>query len=95
MSKVTINLTCDTCNKVHVVDRSSEIPGWVIALACNWCPCCEDQADGYWEERYLPENEGDDPPNIPTPVPDNQLTMPFIFDEIGVPKSEEIKSEVA
>ena len=86
---VTINLTCDTCGKVHVVERTSEIPGWVIALACNWCPLCEDQADGYWEQRYLPDEEGEDYKEPLQPVPDNQLTMPFIFDELEIPKVNE------
>lgn len=84
----TINLTCDTCRKVHDVKRTSEIPGWVIALACNWCPLCEDQAEDYWEERYIPSEEGGDIPSELTPVPDNQLTMPFIFEEIGVKNAE-------
>lgn len=89
----TINLTCDTCGKVHVVERTSEIPGYVIALACNWCPCCEDRAEGYWEQRYLPD-EDDGEGNEPiVPIPDNQLCLPFIMDEIGVPRSEEIKIE--
>lgn len=87
----TINLTCDTCHAVHQVTRSTEIPGWVIALACNWCPLCEDQAEGYWEERYIPDEEGGDVSESFQPVPDNQLTMPFIFDELGIKNVEPAK----
>lgn len=79
----TITIKCD-CGKSYDVRRTSEIPDWVIGLGCNFCPVCEDNASGYWEEWYLPENEGDAPPE--PPVPDNQLTMPFIFDEIGIGK---------
>jgi hypothetical protein len=78
-----INITCDNCGTVHSVKRTPEIPDWVISMGCNWCPNCE--ATEYYEEWYNPKNEGDDF-NEPIPVGDNQLTMPFIFDEIGVPK---------
>jgi hypothetical protein len=85
----TINITCDTCQTVHEVRRTPEIPGWVIALASNWCPLCEHRAEDYWEQRYIPDQEGDDTLELPTPVPDNQLCMPFIFDELGIKKVKE------
>lgn len=87
-----INITCDTCGKVHDVNRTNEIPRWVIGLACNWCLCCEDQAEDYYEERYIPDEEGGGRSEIPTPIPDNQLVMPFIFDEIGVQKANSIEA---
>jgi hypothetical protein len=77
----TINITCN-CGKTHEVRRTDEIPSWVISMGCNWCPDCHPQED--YEEWYNPKNEGDDPE--PIPVGDNQLTMPFIFEEIGVDK---------
>ena len=83
-----INITCETCAKTHDVPRTNEIPSWVISMGCNWCPCCEYRAEDYYEEWYLPENEGDEPPP-PTPTDDpNQLCMPFIFDEIGIKQHE-------
>lgn len=81
-----INIICETCGKTHDVPRTNEIPDWVISLGCNWCPCCEERANDYYEEWYLPKNEDDDEPEPPQPIPDNQLCMPFIFDEIGVPQ---------
>jgi len=81
-----INITCQSCHTTHDVPRTSEIPDYVLSMGCNWCPRCEDTANDYYEEWYN-EKEGDEPP--PPPVPDNQLTMPFIFDEIGVPKPQE------
>lgn len=83
----TINLTCETCGRVHEVTRTSEIPDWVISMGCNWCPLCEDRAEDYWEEWYN-GNEYDPGNQPPPPIPDNQLCLPFIFDEIGIPKPE-------
>lgn len=81
-----INLYCEGCNTTIEVNRTSEIPDWVISLRCNWCPSCEDSADEYWEEWYYPDREGGDLIEIPEPIPDNQLCLPFIFDEIEVNK---------
>jgi len=89
-----INITCDTCHVTHEVNRTSEIPSNVVSLYCNWCPDCEDKATEYYEERYN-TNDGDN--NIPDPVPDNQLCLPFILDEIlsqnidkAIQESEEV-----
>jgi len=48
-----INITCDHCNSTHLVSRTNEIPNNVVALACNWCPNCEDEIDCDYEERYV------------------------------------------
>lgn len=76
-----IKLTCETCHTTHDLEKTEEIPEHVIFMRCNWCPCCEDQADDYYKEWWDDENN---PKSYPIPVPDNQLCMPFIFDEIGV-----------
>ena len=81
-----ISLTCQSCNKVHDLEKTPELPANVFFMKCNWCPCCEDTAKDYYEEWWdEDDNDGKEPS---PPVPDNQLTMPFIFDEIGVPKTE-------
>lgn len=79
----TINITCDTCKKSTEVRRTNEIPAHVISMGCNWCPFCEDRAEEDYEEWYNESDEGEVPP-----IPDNQLTMPFQFYEIGIPKIE-------
>lgn len=61
-------------------------------MGCNWCPCCEDRAEDYYEEWYNPREEGGEAKLLPTDVPDNQLCFPFIMDEIGIPKIQEIES---
>ena len=77
-----IQLTCQSCNKVYDLEKTEEIPVNVFFMKCNWCPCCEDTADDYWEEWWdEDENSGSEPP---APVPDNQLCLPFIFEEIGI-----------
>ena len=81
MSK--IKLHCEGCQKVYDLEKTSEIPAHVFFMRCNWCPCCEDTAQDYWEE-WWDEDEND--PNKPEPIPvgDNQLTMPFIFEELDI-----------
>jgi hypothetical protein len=79
-----INLTCQTCNKVYDLPKTEEIPAHVFQMKCNWCPVCEDQADDYYNE-WWDENENDTEPQMP--VPDNQLCMPFIFDELELDKN--------
>ncbi len=79
-----INLTCETCGIVHDLRKTDEIPKHVFFMRCNWCPDCEDQAKDYYQE-WWDENENSEPQ--PIPVGDNQLCMPFILDEIGVPDS--------
>jgi hypothetical protein len=81
-----ISLTCETCGKVHDLRKTDEIPAHVFFMRCNWCIECEDQAQDYYNEWWEESENGD---NIPTPVPDNQLCMPFIFDEIGVKEVKE------
>lgn len=62
MSK--INIRCDECNKVHSVQRTSEIPPEVKSLSCNWCVECEDNATDYYkEEQHLIEDFNDINPN--------------------------------
>lgn len=78
-----IQLTCETCKKVYDLEKTEELPAHVFFMRCNWCPECEDQAQDYYYEWY-DENENDGTPP-PPPVPDNQLCMPFIMDEIGIP----------
>ena len=74
-----INITCDTCSLVHDVPRTPEIPSHVVSMGCNWCPACEDRAEDYYEEWY---NESDGEETKPDDVPNNQLCMPFVLDEI-------------
>ena len=81
-------LTCETCGHVYDMEHKPESSGdWIkphiLRVKCNWCPKCEDRGEGYWEE-FLDENDDQEP--LPAPVPDNQLTMPFLFDELGIPK---------
>lgn len=77
----TIKITCDTCHKTHEVNRTNEIPDHVVSMGCNWCPECEDRAEDYYEEWYN-DNDGDNG-NGGDDVPDNQLVMPFIIQEIN------------
>lgn len=63
-----INITCDTCHKVHEVRRTDEIPPEVTELFCNWCPECEDEAEDYYDEKY-----GYNP--IPDPTDPNQIAL--------------------
>jgi hypothetical protein len=78
-----IQLTCEHCKKVYDLDKSSELPAHVFFLHCNFCPECEDSAKGYYEE-WWDEDENNPDTHKPVPVGDNQLCMPFLFDEIGV-----------
>lgn len=79
----TIKLTCENCNQVHELRKTPELPAHVFFMRCNWCPNCEDDAQDYYKE-WWDENENGDS----IPVPDNQLCMPFIFQEIGVKENE-------
>lgn len=53
----TIQIYCQNCYKAHDVDRTEEIPDDVVALKCNWCPSCMDDAPAPYEEWYVNENE--------------------------------------
>lgn len=81
-----IKLTCENCHEVHDLKKTPELPAHVFFMRCNWCPCCEDDANGYWEEWW--DEDENDPAMQPIPVGDNQLCMPFIFDEIGIKEIE-------
>jgi len=81
-----IQLTCENCHKVHDLQKTNELPKHVFFMKCNWCPNCEDEAKDYYEE-WWDENDNDGTPPQP-PVPDNQLCMPFIFEEIGIKETE-------
>ena len=48
-----IKIKCNGCNKIHDVERTSDIPNDVIALSCNWCPECSDSATDYYTEQYI------------------------------------------
>lgn len=85
MSK--IQLTCQTCQHVYDLNKTPELPAHVFFMKCNWCPLCEDQADDYWQEWW---DEDENANNKPIPVGDNQLTMPFVLEEIGVPNLETV-----
>lgn len=74
-----INITCESCHVTHSVPKTSEIPAHVVSMGCNWCPRCEDTAQDYYKEWY---NENDDKEPEPI-IPDNQLCLPFILEEIG------------
>lgn len=77
-----INITCDTCHTIHSVDRDDQAPKNAVSMGCNWCPLCEEKAEDYYEEWY---NESDEKHPQPE-IPDNQLVMPFVLDEIIEPK---------
>lgn len=47
-----IKIQCETCGQVMTVNRTDEIPPETISLGCNWCPACEDDAEGPYEEWY-------------------------------------------
>lgn len=84
---VKIKITCEGCSKTHEVNRDNEAPKDAVSMGCNWCPDCEDSAEDYYEEWY---NTGGDSKESSPDIPDNQLMMPFIFDEIGINESIEI-----
>jgi len=88
-----IKLTCETCHTVHDLQKTNELPAHVFFMRCNWCPNCEDQANDYYEEWWNEDEDNTDKPQ-PIPVGDNQLCMPFIFDEVGVKNADEISQEV-
>jgi len=83
----TIKLTCETCNTTHDLKRKMDDPPYVMFMKCNWCPLCEDRAQDYYDE-WVDEDDDRNFPDRPKPipVPDNQLVMPFIFDELEIPK---------
>jgi len=82
-----VKLTCQTCHTTHELRKTSELPEHVMFMKCNWCPLCEDRAEDYYNEWW---DEDDNTPDKINPIPDdpNQLVMPFIFDELNIPKHE-------
>ncbi len=80
-----IQLTCEGCKKVYDLRKTEELPAHVFFMRCNFCPECEDTATDYYNE-WWDEDENKDPKLLPVPVSDNQLCMPFIFDELEIPK---------
>jgi len=84
----TLTLTCESCNKVHKLEKTNELPSHVFFMRCNWCPCCEGTVDDYYNE-WWDEDEND--PNKPLPIPEdpNQLCLPLsdIF-QMAEPKKE-------
>lgn len=48
-----MKIHCDNCNSETDTTRDSSVPEGVHAIHCNWCPKCEDQATGYWEEYFV------------------------------------------
>lgn len=82
MPQEKISLKCETCGETHILNKTPELPAHVFNLKCNWCIKCEDRAEDYYYE-WWDDNENDGKEPMPDP-PDNQLCLPFIFDEIGV-----------
>lgn len=76
-------MTCQGCGHIYDLKKTEEIPAHVFFMKCNWCPICEESAEDYWEEWWDENEDGGVNPSYP--IPDNQLCLPFIFDEIGVP----------
>ena len=77
-----IKIICDTCGKVHEVNRDKEAPDNAVSMGCNWCPGCEDNAGELYDEWYNypdPDDKGDDP---------NQLMLFSITDDILIPEKE-------
>lgn len=75
-----IKMNCD-CGQIHIVTKDRSAPENAISMGCNWCPCCEDSAEDYFTEWYNFNNGGDENKNDPD-VPDNQLMLFSIADEI-------------
>jgi hypothetical protein len=90
MSNQRIQMTCEGCGKVYDLTKTEEIPAHVFLMRCNWCPNCEDKAEDYYEEWY-DENESSE--EQPPPIPDNQLCLPFIFDELEIKVKEHLVYE--
>lgn len=48
----TITLFCETCHYKHKLDKTSEIPEHINFMRCNWCPNCDDLAQGDYNEWW-------------------------------------------
>ena len=75
-----IKMNCD-CGKVHDVKKDNSTPKNAISMGCNWCPDCEDTAEDYYQEWYNLD-EGNDNKIIEPDVPDNQLMLFSIADDV-------------
>lgn len=89
-----IRLHCDHCHTVHELPKTPELPTHVFVMHSNWCPKCEGQVDDYYSEWWDDDEDGNNGQPLPQPVPDNQLCMPFIMDEIGIMRAELIKKAI-
>lgn len=76
-----INIHCQTCLKVHEVDRDNDAPKTAVSMWCKFCPSCEDRATDYYEEGYN-ESDNDDLEKPTEPDSPNQLVLPFIIEQI-------------
>lgn len=82
-----IQMTCECCSKVYDLQKTEEIPDHVFLMRCNFCIECDfnDKMTDYYDEWW---DDNENPLERPTPVPDNQLCMPFIFDELEISKTQ-------
>lgn len=64
-----MNIVCDSCRNTTEIERTPDIPEEAHESRCNWCPNCEDDAAGYWEEYYVDKNG-------------NELTYEYVNGEI-------------
>lgn len=80
-----IILHCECCEKDWDLSRTPELPAHVWKMRCNFCLECDfaGKMTDYYRE-WWDDDENAEP--MPTPVPDNQLCMPFIFNELNIPK---------
>lgn len=79
-----IKINCEGCGMIHEVPRDNDAPKNAISMGCNFCPKCEGQADGNYDEWY---NYSDDDDSGETYDP-NQLMLFSISDDILNDKKE-------
>lgn len=86
-------MNCD-CGKVHEVRKDNSAPKNAISMSCNWCPDCEDSSDDYYNEWYNLNDGDDEIENVPE-IPDNQLMLFSIADDVlqnhTIKKTESVK----
>lgn len=76
-----IKINCD-CGKIHEVRKDNSAPKNAISIGCNWCPDCEDTAQDYYHEWYNLNDQDLDNKEPVYDVPDNQLMLFSIADDI-------------
>lgn len=83
-----IKLTCGCCGKVWDLRKTNELSAHVFSLRCNYCPDCQEanRMEDYYNEWW--DESENDPHDQPIPVGDNQLCLPFLFEEIGIKQIE-------